>query len=276
MRVGSVSSVLRLLVSVLFLAGCATGPRMPLAPTPPTEYLPENFIVDRLGAYVGYRHNLIQTLRADVNIRFADFQGETVSSMNAILAYRAPDHLYVRGYTRFIPQLFLLIVRGNRFWFYVPKDGVLFTGTEADLRTSEEIDLELDGFDILSALVSRPLRSLYRYDKTRQNGFYMVNDYVKDTAKDTTSLARKIWVNTETLDIERELIYSDTGLQRLEIERSEFYVDHGWRLPKFLTLIYPSEQKSTVIMFWDQRVNVPVDETIFDFTPPAGIRIEEL
>lgn len=242
----------------------------------PDELTPAHFDLSRVGQLLTYQYAALQTLNAQVNIRFANENPSLSTETDAVLAYRSPGRLYLRAYNRYIPQLFLLVVNGDRFWFYVPGESLVVTGTRDDLTHARTFDLEVNGFDLLNGLLSKPLATGSTKEKGREKNYFAVNDYTSESADQPSLLKRQIWIRTDTLDVEREWHYTEEGVRYLEIERSQFYDLKGWRLPKFVTLMRPRDQKTLVLMFWDTQVNVPVKDSLFTFEPPAGVRVEKL
>ncbi len=254
------------------IVSCASEPKTPKAPPVPREFTPQEFNLNQIRAYLDFNYSRIQSLKTDVNIRFADIDESAVSS-NAVLAYKYPHRLYLRGYSKYIPKIFLLVVRGERFWLHIPKDNVVITSTKDKLMRPANINLEINGFDILSALIPQPLGNADSDEKTRKDNLYVINDYKKETGD--AWLVRTLWMDTASLDIVREHYFTREHIRYLQIERGGFREMRGWRLPEFLTIERPLEQKSVVITLFDTEINTPLDEELFNFTPPPGAEVEE-
>ncbi|MBI4431229.1 MAG: hypothetical protein HY587_05920 [Candidatus Omnitrophica bacterium] len=253
-------------------ASCASEPKTPKAPPAPHEFTPQGFSLDHLRAYFDFQHARIQTLQSDINIRFADIDESAVAS-NAVLAYKYPDRLYIRGLSKYIPKVFLLVVRGKRFWLHIPRDNIVVTGNKEKLMRPTHIDLEINGFDILTALIVQPLGNIDSHEKTKQDGMYLINDYTKEGEMEWR--LRSLWMDAGALDVTREEHFTRENIRYLQIERGGFYELRGWRLAKFLTIERPLEQKSAVITFFDTKINIALDDELFNFTPPPGAKVEE-
>lgn len=262
-----------LVIIGLTLVSCASSqPKTPKAPPIPREFTPQEFNLSQTRAYLDWNHNRIQSLKTEINIRFADIDESAVAS-NAVLAYKYPHRLYLRGYSKYIPKVFLLVVRGERFWLHIPKDGAVITSTKDKLMRPADIDLEINGFDILSALIPQPLGNVDSQEKIKKDNLYVINDYKKEA--ENTWLVRTLWMDPSTLDVVREDHFTREHVLYLRIERSGFREIRGWRLPEFLTIERPLEQKSVVITLFDVEINTPLDEELFNFTPPTDAKIEE-
>jgi len=256
----------------LILVSCASEPKTPKAPPVPRELSPQEFNLSQIRAYLDWGHTRIQSLKTDVNIRFADIDESAVAS-NAVLAYKYPHRLYLRGYSKYIPKIFLLVVRSERFWLHIPKDNVVITSTKDKLMRPTNVDLEINGFDILSALIPQPLGNVDSDEKTRKDNSYVINDYKKEN--ENTWLVRTLWMDAASLDIVREDHFTREHILYLRIERSGFRDIRGWRVPEFITIERPLEQKSVVITLFDTEINTPLEEELFNFTPPPEAKVEE-
>jgi outer membrane lipoprotein-sorting protein len=190
-----------------------------------------------------------------------------------IFAAKEPDGgVHLKAYKRLLPTFFTLVSDGKDFWFYIPRDDLVYTGS-VDSSWSHEDSLEfyLDANDVSRALFVSPVDAAGDFVVQDRESNYELTVYAQG------AVARRLWIERKRFTVVREVHYDEGGIEQLEILRSE-YVDLEGRLYPASFVLH--DLVSGARVFFDfgsialEPENIPEDA--FRFRVPDGAEVKQV
>jgi len=151
-------SVALLILSISVSSGCALFRR---EPPQASDLLSIAEIQDGLRTYAaGW-----STFKANAKFWMNAPEIEGTQSFRGFIAYEKPDRFRLQSHTFFGIEVFDFLVRGDRFWFYYPREKILVTEQNADLLAFLPMAVvEKENGGELSVQPSEVLRTLFLVD----------------------------------------------------------------------------------------------------------------
>lgn len=253
-----VKYALVLIAALLTIPACA--PRALLKP------LPADTPPDKVFEMVRAQEEGIKEIRASVNVSFKLDTGP-VQDFDAVLYVAKPDKVRLTGLAVMGVTIFDVLLNGDKFYFYQPSDGYLYTGKRAALRGFlEGMGVKADPEVLYRCLFfenpSGPL-DRYFYEKTDAGYvFYQVLDQggvLVPRVKNEYDLG---------LDLKRKVFYDEHASPYLYVEPEGFTGQDGHRLPSWLIARDITNGYSITVTFEKYLINPEGMEG--DFTIQGG------
>lgn len=189
-----------------------------------------------------------------------------------LIALKRPDSgLYLKGYKRLIPTFFTLVSDGDRFWFHIPRDDVVYTGpVDFAWSRDDSLELYLNARDLFRALFVGRVESSSTWDVKDEGEYYVI------TVFDSDRVARTIQVEKQGFNVVHETYYNE-GIAQIEIHREKFADLNGRIYPSSLVLRDLVSGSSVMLDFTAITLNpVDVPDEAFEFRIPDDVEVKEI
>lgn len=192
-----------LAVGLALLAGCAKAPVAPQAPAAPAV------TVEELVAKLQEREAAVRTLKAMFTVEASGSALKSPQRMEAALVYQRPGTIRLQAFARLGFPLFDLMLADGQYHLLFPLQGKTQKGlvSELDRKGGVGAPVALGLQATMGSLggVILPTDQVYLRDES--------SHYVLDVMAepDRNSVARRLWVERQTLEIVRQDLFDAAG-----------------------------------------------------------------
>lgn len=261
------------LLSAAAAQGCAVL-RPPPPPAAPPSY--RSASLDELLRVLSPGEGGVATVQASYSARLRDRQKGAARSFSGMLAMGRPGSLRMRGSAAMLPNLFDLLVDGDRTALHVPRDNAVYEarGEAALLRHGLPDPRILTSLFVGRAATDGALHLLETLPSS-----YIV--YEAATGRGKARLVRKVVFDRADLSPVRLEYFDDAGMLLRTVHCAGFFTPPGTTaaVPREVRIEEPSAGRSLTLRLTDLRVNTPLNPGIFSLESPPGARrlpLEEL
>jgi outer membrane lipoprotein-sorting protein len=181
---------------------------------------------EELVAGINQNASSLRGLKAKLKMGLQEHPDQETRRCSGMLIATSPPGagLYLKGYKRLIPTFFTLVSDGDQFWFHLPREDVVYTGSvNFEWSRDDSLGLYLNARDLFRALFVGPVAAESSWDRQDDGTFYVITIYEAERP------ARKLWIERKGFNVVRETYYDTDGNAQLEIHRDKL-ADLGGRL----------------------------------------------
>jgi hypothetical protein len=250
-------TILLLIAIIVLLPACA--PRVavkPAASDTPPEKLFEMARAQEAG---------LKGLRASVKVTF-QAEGQSPVSFDAVLYVARPDKVRLTGLAMMGVTAFDVLLSDDKFYFYQPSDGMLYTGRREAVRGFlEGMGVKADPEVMYKSLFMESRGELDRYFLERTEAGYNIFQVVDQGG---VIVPRSKTEYDMALQLKRKVFYDELARPYLFVQPEGFTTEGGFRLPQWLIARDTANGYSITVAFEKYIVNPEGMEN--DFTIQGG------
>jgi len=248
-----------LIVSSLSLLLCCKGPSTKPLPSPEAagERSPE--LVKRM---INERIRSVQTVEGDLTIVAKG--GATPGRCKAVLFFKRPSQLRLKGFQTFGPTLFDLLMEEGIIQVFIPEQNKLF---KADLR--EEMKGQgprLTPLGLMMGIFQVGIGESEEVSLSQNPQGDIVLDHYR-----SGSLVKKTEVDPRSLFIKRETLLGMGGQPYLITSYAQYKKTNGNWWPFRIELHQPVQGQFMSFDFQSVRINGPIEPDIFKLEVPPNV-----
>ncbi|MDP8262187.1 MAG: hypothetical protein P9M13_02660 [Candidatus Ancaeobacter aquaticus] len=191
-----------------------------------------------------------------------------------------PDKIRMKGYKPFVPTLFDLASNGEEFWFYIPKEKKLYTGTYED-DSSSSIKLDVDPMSLISAMTFDNVdddsdEEIVFLERSGESCVVNVlNKYLSDSGYFRYFMKRKIVISLESHKILQQAYYKNDGNVSFEVYYEKYTVRDDVSFPQQIVFVRPKTGTWVRINLLKTSFNQTFSDGVFSLDSVKGVeRIE--
>jgi hypothetical protein len=239
---------------------------------PSSDSITKHDLLDKIKQDYAY----LKSLKATVKFTFLSARDNSKSACQATLLWQRPKKILVKAHRELTPNFFTLASNPEDFWFYIPRYNTAYTGYTQLLEMNSfgrNFEIGLDPYLLENALLARPTGDDEFAKMTREStGEYLLSIF--ENKEGVVILRRKYWIDSQNLDVVREIKYSSQGISSFEIKRSKFKSSGYLRWPDKIEFTKLQEGKTVIMEFLTLKMNPVFPNGQFDYSPPIGVIIE--
>jgi outer membrane lipoprotein-sorting protein len=263
------AGVLALLLFVSCVA-CATRPTPRESVSRPLPGLAPEVILASFDA----RWQMAEAVRALAHVSITSAQGRY--STRQTFFWRRPAFLRLDSVSLFGQSTMSLVADPTRASIYYPQQATFFQGPATAATLARFIGLPLDVEDIAPLLMG----SLRPSPAHQVATIYVQTDegmpLLRFLGMDGT-LIQDVWVDPSQVLPKRALRYTTPGLPAVDISYSDFRpIREGFPFPFELMIWVPWVETEVHIQFLTVDLNPSLPPSVFQLSPPAGVRVVPL
>lgn len=215
------------IIAVLCLSACA--PRAVIKPAPAVKAIPPDTPPAQVFSLIKSADEKVQSLKAAVTIT-VDAGAKGKKSFDGVLYAMKPDSARLTGLALLGVTVFDAVLKGDKFYFYRPSEGILYTGPRASLRGF----LKEQGVDVDPEVVARSLFMAsggpedYLLESTGGEG-YRLTLLNKGLAPVLPSMRAEY---DQALDLKQRIFYDELARPYLFVHAEGEVEESGARLPQ--------------------------------------------
>ena len=216
-----------LIAIILFASACA--PRAVIRPAPKAAAIPPDTPPAQVFSLIKSADEKVQSLKAAVTIT-VDAGAKGKKSFDGVLYAMKPDDARLTGLALLGVTVFDAVLKGDKFYFYRPSEGILYTGPRASLRRF----LKEQGVDVDPEVVARSLFMAsggpedYLLEGTGGEG-YSLTLLNKGLAPVLPSMQAEY---DQALDLKERIFYDELARPYLFVHAEGEVEESGARLPQ--------------------------------------------
>jgi|GEM_PF-6220697 len=250
----------KLFIACLIILLSACAPRVAVKPIPP-ETTPSEVLKMAAGKLQG-----LNGLKASVKVT-VQVKDRNPQTFDGVLYLKRPDSVRLTGLALMGFTVFDVVLTGEKFYFYQPSDGYLYTGRRAALAGFlKGRGVDVDPEDIGRALfLDEAAEAKYRYfvEKTPE-GYEIYSLSAKDSLM--TPVLKSVY--DPGLELMEEIFYDDSGKPYLSVQPTDMKDVGGFRLPGMIKATDTRSGYAVTVDFEKYLVNPEGIES--DFTIQGG------
>ncbi|MEW6534249.1 MAG: hypothetical protein AB1454_01370 [Candidatus Auribacterota bacterium] len=260
----------------LGLSGCAAPRRQGITVVSDQLFRLKPYSNEELIARISDANAVADTLRADtaMSIQSSWADQDKPFKCSGKLAVSVPGKLRLACTVPFGGTMMDITADGEKFYLYLPKEGIVYTGYQGDYLHSAGIPYNLTPEVILTALLPQPMEVLIAgktvyYEYIGETFIlYIVRSYGMQSY-----LEEKLTLDALTMRITQREIFSRDGIKVLDITVPEFLTgDDNKAFPKKMRVYHYMTQLQLEFVFQKVSMNIELNDALFTFTKPEHVK----
>jgi outer membrane lipoprotein-sorting protein len=211
-----------------------------------------------------------EAVRALAHVSMASAQGRY--STRQTFFWRRPAYLRLDSVSLFGQSTMSLVADAARASVYYPQQATFFQGPATAATLARFIGLPLDVEDVAPLLMGSlrppPAHQVATIYLQTHEGMPLLRFLGTDG-----TLIQDVWVDPDQLLPKRTIRYTSLGLPAVDISYSDFRpIGEGFPFPFELTIWVPRVETEVHIQFLTVDLNPSLAPSVFQLSPPAGVR----